>query len=70
MVNMVGLDKKDLVVKYFIKRGDRAPCELWSLVETNFGGPAKNFIIEGTHNRCMQVYDQISRGSSELIEEP
>ena len=41
-------------IDYMIKCvGDK--CTLVSLVETDFGGPAENFILEGTYEYCKEM---------------
>jgi len=44
---------------YEIIPGENAPCELWSVVKTNFGGDARNFICEGTHTYCKQIMESL-----------
>ena len=46
-------------VTYEIRKGQRAPCELWSIVPTNFGGDAENFVCEGTYNYCAMIMEQL-----------
>lgn len=46
-------------IRYEIRKGDTAPCKLVSVVKTNFGGEAVNFIAEGTHTYCQRVLDAI-----------
>jgi hypothetical protein len=46
-------------VKYEIRKGSHAPCELWSIVETDFGSTAENFVCEGTHTHCQNVKDAL-----------
>ena len=41
-------------IKYVIECVDDK-CTLSSIVETNFGGPAQNFICEGTLEYCREV---------------
>lgn len=43
------------MIRYEIREGERAPFELWSIVETSLGGPAYNFICEGTYHYCNDV---------------
>lgn len=49
--------------RYEIRPGKHAPCELVSVVATNFGGDAVNFITEGTHTHCQRVLDAIKEGA-------
>lgn len=46
-------------IKYEIRKGERKPCELWSVVPTNFGGDAENYICEGTFNYCEKIKNQL-----------
>lgn len=46
-------------IRYEIRKGDTAPCKLVSIVKTNFGGDAVNFVAEGTHTYCQRVLDAI-----------
>lgn len=46
-------------VKYEIRPGKHAPCELVSIAKTSFGGDAINFITEGTHTHCAKVRDDL-----------
>lgn len=49
--------KKDATLKvpvYFIEKTD-THYTLYSLVDTIFGGTAKNFVCEGTHEYCNKI---------------
>lgn len=46
-------------MRYEIRPGKPAPCELVSIAATNFGGEAVNFIAEGTHTYCKRILDAI-----------
>lgn len=48
-----------MTVKYEIRAGKNAPCELVSVVKTPFGGNAVNFVTEGTHTHCVKVRDML-----------
>lgn len=41
-------------VKYEIRRGKHAPCELWSVASAN-GREYQNFVAEGTHTHCENI---------------
>lgn len=46
---------KDPPIRYEIRKGRTAPCELVSIVPTDFGGDAVNFVAEGTHTICDRI---------------
>lgn len=46
---------KDPPIRYEIRKGKTAPCELVSIVPTDFGGDAVNFVAEGTHTVCDKI---------------
>jgi hypothetical protein len=45
-------------VKYEIRKGENAPCELWSIAYRR-GRTYENFVCEGTHTKCQNVKDAI-----------
>jgi hypothetical protein len=47
-------------MRYEIRKGKNAPYELVSIVLTNFGGDAVNFICGGTFEECEAVKDKLS----------
>lgn len=49
-------------IDYLIKCIDKK-CTLVSIVETDFGGPAENFICEGTIEYCRKIQKQLEGGS-------
>lgn len=46
---------------YEIRKGKNAPCELVSIVKTNFGGDAVNFVCEGTHTFCNRIKAELEQ---------
>jgi len=48
-----------VIIKYEIRKGQHAPCELWSIVPTNFGGDAENFVCHGTREYCNSILDHL-----------
>jgi hypothetical protein len=46
-------------IRYEIREGDTRPYELWSIVPTNFGGDAENFVCEGEKDHCLSVKEQL-----------
>lgn len=53
-----------MIIRYEIRKGKTAPCELVSIVPTNFGGDATNFVAEGTHTYCSRIKEQLESGST------
>lgn len=53
------------MVRYEIRKGKNAPCELWSLVKNKddmFHGPYfvhENFVCEGTYTYCASVKEKL-----------
>lgn len=56
------------MIKYEIRKGSHAPCELISIVEKEnyFGAMMKyeNFVTEGTHNECERVKHTLENGGA------
>jgi hypothetical protein len=51
-------------VRYEIRKGRHAPCELWSIVtrsDTWYGKDHefKNFVCEGTHTHCNKIKERL-----------
>ena len=46
-------------VRYEIRAGKNAPSELISIVSTNFGGNAENFVTEGTFTHCKKTHQKL-----------
>lgn len=53
------------MIRYEIRKGKTAPCELVSVVPTDFGGDATNFVAEGTHTYCTRIKEQLESGPAE-----
>jgi len=53
-------------MRYEIRAGKNAPSELVSIVETNFGGDAVNFVCEGTHTYCKRIKDSLEGNHKEV----
>lgn len=52
-------DHKPSDVRYEIRAGRNRPCELVSIVKTEFGGDAINFIADGTHTECERILNAL-----------
>lgn len=60
------------VVRYEIRAGRHAPCELVSIAKIPVttlpngmkwgGGEAVNFIADGTHTECKRILDELELG--------
>jgi hypothetical protein len=47
------------MIRYEIRKGQSKPCELVSIVATQWGGDAVNFVCEGTHTQCQRVMEKL-----------
>jgi hypothetical protein len=56
---MMAAQRRLHMARYEIRKGASKPCELVSIVETQFGGEVVNFICEGTHTQCASVRDML-----------
>lgn len=52
-----------MIVQYEIVSGDKAPCELWSVVsESPYDGePVRSKVCEGTHTYCLRILKEIEQ---------
>lgn len=48
-------------INYVIEELSKNLYRLSSIVETNFGGPAKNYIFEGTYEECQRIQNAIQK---------
>ena len=54
------MDKK---IEYFIIEQDDGSYELFSIVDTDFGGPAENFVFKGTLEECKRIEKMLDTSS-------
>lgn len=48
------------MIRYEIRAGESAPCELWSIVDNpSFVPREEDFICEGTHTYCALIKDKL-----------
>jgi hypothetical protein len=53
------MSNKKKEIKYEIRGYYKETCELWSIVPTNFGGVAENFVCGGTHEHCIKIKNKL-----------
>ncbi len=69
MVRALWFGGNTVAATYQIRAGKTAPCELWSIVQTNFGGVAENFVCEGTHTYCSYVRGKLEKLADAMLED-
>ena len=56
----------EVKIKYEIRRGEYAPCELWAIVCAN-GREYPNYVAEGTHNYCKTLKHEMESIQAEQM---